>query len=388
MQHGPAAAWGLLPLAAALALAALWVPPLAAPAAPELLAAINGLRLDVGALGAQLRSLDEKFGKLDEKVGALDEKFGALDEKVGEQGSLLLKHGAQLTALDEKVGALDEKVGEHGAQLTALAETAVTPAVGARLEACDRASVVAAFIFLDEHPARVHEQCSAVPLPGAVAAQLGSLDASTSTYFLTAAHCFMKHGEVVGVNVTLSYLRVSYACGLLESFAAPAPAAPYAAGFNLDLAILRCHGAVPVAPTRLSSILYAAHTPAVLVGFARGLHLDHAMTAGVPDAAGVEVATYALHTRVSRLSSSFRTPVEKASVSGCCGAQGAMGEDGPSPAVYSPGPWSSSLGFLDLSPRHERRRRRGHALRPPWNHRAPQPLRGGRLVRSTRPRRS
>ena len=301
---GPAD-WGLLHWASILAFVALWMSP---SASPELVAAINGLRLDVGALGTQLH---------------------ALDVKVGAQG-------AQLRALNEKVGEL--------------AETAVTPAVGARLEACGRASVAAAFIFLDTDPSKLHEQCSAVPLPEAVSAQLGSPGASASTYFLTAAHCFLKDGAIVGVNVTLSYLRVAYPCRLVETFTAPAPAAPYAAGNDLDLAVLRCHGAVPVAPTRLSSIVYAAHTPAVLAGFAQGMHLDHAMTAGMQNASGAEVVTYALHTKVSRLSSSFQTPVELCSVGGCCGGAQGLGKDGPPPAAYSPGPWSSSLGFLDLSP--------------------------------------
>ena len=342
-MHDPTA-YGLLPLAAALALMALWM---SSSASPDLVAAINGLRLDVGGLGTQLH--------------ALDEKVGALTETVGEQGLLLREHSALLRehgALLREHGAL---LREHGAQLNALTETAVTPDVGARLEACGRASVVAAFTFLDVDPARVYGQCSAVPLPEAIAAELGSPGASTSTYFLTAAHCFMKDGVVLGANVTLSYLRIAYLCRLVESFIAPpANATPNAPAENLDLAILRCPFAVPVAPTRLSSIPYAAHTPAVLIGFARGLHLDHEMTAGVLGTSGVEVDTYAMHTKVSRLSSSFQAPFEKANVScGCC-AQGlcedgpppahGLCDDGPPPAAYLPAPWSSSLGFLELSP--------------------------------------
>jgi hypothetical protein len=296
---------------------------------------------------AQLRVLGEK---VDEHSAQLH----ALGEKVDE-------HGAQLHALGEKVDehgaqlrALGEKVDEHGAQLTSLAETAVTPAVGARLEECGRASVVAAVVFSDADPAVFKFQCSAVPIPESVAAQLGSPGASASTFFLTSAHCFVEGDALVYTNVTLWHLRVLYPCRLVEAFIAPpqADAAPDVASDSLDLAVLHCPRAVPVAPARLSTIPYAAHTPAVLIGFAEGLHLDRDMTADTPSAPKVAAATSALHTKVSRLSSSFQAPtlLVGAATRGCCSAQG-LGADGPPlPAAYSPPPWSSSLGFVDTSP--------------------------------------
>jgi hypothetical protein len=306
------------PTSAAFAVAALAILVVLSrqPSTSELLATIHDMRLD---LGAQLR----------------------------EQSSLLREHGAQLRALGEKVD-------EHGAQLTSLAETAVTPAVGARLEECGRASVVAAVVFSDAEPAEFKFQCSAVPIPESVAAQFGSLGASASTFFLTSAHCFVEGDALVYTNVTLWHLRVLYPCRLVEAFIAPpqADAAPDVASDSLDLAVLHCPRAVPVAPARLSPIPYAAHTPAVLIGFAEGLHLDREMTADTPSTPIVAAATSALHTKVSRLSSSFQAPTlfGGAATRGSCSEQG-LGADGPPlPAAYSPPPWSSSLGFVDTSP--------------------------------------
>ena len=320
------------------------------PSTSELLATIHGMRLDLGAQLREQSSLLREHGTqlraLGEKVDEHGTQLRALGEKVDE-------HGAQLRALGEKVDEHGAQLREHGAQLTSLAETAVTPAIGARLEECSRVSVVAALVFSYADPAVFKMQCSAVPLPESVAAQLGSPGASASTFFLTSAHCFVEVDALVYANVTLSYLRVLYPCRLVEAFIAPpqADAAPYVASDCLDLAVLHCPGAVPVAPTRLSSIHYAAHTPAVLIGFAEGLHLDRAMTADTPSAPDVAAATTALHTKVSRLSSSFQAPGQsrEAATRGCCAAQG-LGADGPLPAAYSPPTWSSSLGFVDTSP--------------------------------------
>jgi uncharacterized protein YoxC len=294
--------------------------------------------------GAQVRELGTQVRELGTQVRELGTQVRELGTQVSEQGAQVREHGALL----REHSAL---LREHSALLAGLAETAVTPAVGARLEACSRTTVVAAFVFFDAHPAKF-EQCSAVPLPENV---LGSPGAPASTYFLTSAHCFMnKDGEIVSNNMTLSFMRAVYKCRLLKNFMAPpANATSVAASDKLDLAVVRCPVAVPIAPARLSLTPYAAQTPAVLVGFTRGVHLDYQMTAGLKFS-DLEYETYALHTKVSRLSSSFQMPDSMAGLYGSSGSSSlVVAEDGPLPAKYSsvlPVPWSAATGYVDLSP--------------------------------------
>ena len=289
-------------------------------AASRLLAAVGGLRVDVGALGARL----DDHGR----------QLGALGARLDDHGRLLDDHGRQLGAL--------------AAAIVTLAEAAVTPAVGARLEECGRSSVVSAFVFLESGLA--HQQCSAVPLPGTVDGRRAQ-NASSSSYFLTSAHCFMEDGNLVASRVALSYRRVMYACSLHSSFAATPPVDDLAEP-SLDLAILHCsNGGVPISPTNLASTPYAAHVPAAVIGFTRGEHHDHDMTAGWPEELGNN-RTYALHTKVSRLSSSFQTPdMRNLTVAGgIIGVSGVVTEGGlpTSPASFPSS--KSSVGFIDLSP--------------------------------------
>ena len=326
---------------AAAVLAFMWRPP---SASPELLAALNSLRLDVGAIAAQL----SEHGVLLREHGVLLSEHSVL---LHEHSAQFREHGVLLSEHSVLLHEHSAQFREQGMQLTALAEIAVTPAVGARLESCSHASVVSLLVYLDADPAMVHEQCSAVPLPDAVASALGSPGASASEYFLTSAHCFMKNGTYVGTNATLSYRRIIYRCGRVATLMAPrVDGQPSVPGPDLDLAVLRCPGAVPVAPTRLSTAVYAAHTPAALVGFAQGEHLDFAMTAGLPGAPGADLITFALHTRISRLSSSFQTPEKSVGLSGCCGSAQGLNASEPLRAADVPAQWSAAFGFTDLTP--------------------------------------
>ena len=205
---------------------------------------------------------------------------------------------AAVSAMGEQLGDHGKQLADQGRQLAELGEAVVTPAVGARLEACGRSSVVFSRVLFAS--GEIFKQCSAVPIPGAVAAAHGwPPAASSSTYFLTSAHCFMHGAESVAALANISYRRRTYACILLDNFAVH-PHEP-----SLDLAVVRCPGGVPISPTNLSTMPYAAHAPAAVVGFTRGLHYDFDMTAGE---LGDENAMFALHMKIAHLSSSFPTP--------------------------------------------------------------------------------
>ena len=244
--------------------------------------------LAVLALGGALLSvLVWQLGATTTLLAAVKDMGKQLDD----HGKQLADHGKQLADYGMLLGALGETV------LT-LAEAAVTPAVGARLEACGRSSVVFSLVLLAS--GKIFKQCSAVPIPGTVAAAHGQPPgASSSTYFLTSAHCFMEGAEPVAALTNISYRRRTYACSLLDNFAVH-PHEP-----SLDLAIVRCPDDVPISPTSLSAMPYAAHAPAAIVGFTRGWHHDLDMTAG---GLGDNNAIFALHTKVAHLSSSFPTP--------------------------------------------------------------------------------
>ena len=251
--------------------------------------------LAVLALGGALLSvLVWQLGATTTLLAAVKDMGKQLDDhgkQLDDHGKQLADHGKQLADYGMLLGALGETV------LT-LAEAAVTPAVGARLEACGRSSVVYSLVLLAS--GKIFKQCSAVPIPGTVAAAHGQPPgASSSTYFLTSAHCFMDGAEPVAALANISYRRRTYACSLLDNFAVH-PHEP-----SLDLAIVRCPDDVPISPTKLSAMPYAAHAPAAIVGFTRGWHHDLDMTAG---GLGDNNAVFALHTKVAHLSSSFPTP--------------------------------------------------------------------------------
>ena len=244
--------------------------------------------LAVLALGGALLSvLVWQLGATTTLLAAVKDMGKQLDD----HGKQLADHGKQLADHGMLLGALGETV-------LALAEAAVTPAVGARLEACSRSSVVFSLVLFAS--GKIFKQCSAVPIPGTVAAAHGRPPgASSSTYFLTSAHCFMEGAEPVAALANISYRRRTYACILLDNFAVH-PHEP-----SLDLAIVRCPDDVPISPTKLSAMPYAAHAPAAIVGFTRGWHHDLDMTAG---GLGDNNAVFSLHTKVAHLSSSFPTP--------------------------------------------------------------------------------
>ena len=300
------------------------------------LAAITGMRVEFDGLRGE-------FDGFRVEVGAkVDAKFDALNAKV-----------------DAKFDALNVKVDD-------LADSVVTPAVGARLEACGSTVVVAAFVFETARPTIFFQQCTAVPLPASAsaAAAAGAPPPNTSsTLFLTSAHCFFNSTILVGGPTTVSFDGATFSCGLAMHFFEFEPdvqmpgaqtlgsRTPQYAPDSLDLAVLRCASSVPIAPTRVSTMPHAAHTPAVIVGYTRGEHLEPSKTARLVGEAG-RFTTYALHVKVSRLSSSFQTPAGKGvNDTGTMAAARGFVEDTLPPLVYVPSSGGSdSVGFVDLSP--------------------------------------
>ena len=270
----------------------------------------------------------------------------AMGKQLDDHGKQLADHGKQLADHGKQLADHGMLLGALGEAVLTLAEAAVTPAVGARLEACGRSSVVFSLVLFAS--GKIFKQCSAVPIPGTVAAAHGRPPgASSSTYFLTSAHCFMEGAEPVAALANISYRRRTYACILLDNFAVH-PHEP-----SLDLAIVRCPDDVPISPTNLSAMPYAAHAPAAIVGFTRGWHHDFDMTAG---GLGDDNAIFALHTKVAHLSSSFPTPDFGGSGSaggnnagdgnaGGGSADGGVVEDGLTTESSQ-----SSSGYIDLSP--------------------------------------
>jgi hypothetical protein len=180
---------------------------------------------------------------------------------------------------------------------------------------------------------------------------LGFADAQ-STLFLTAAHCFFKDATLVGGPSTVEFDTAVHACQLVAHFYEPhlepgRPGLAYGPD-SLDLAVLRCATRVPIPAALLTAAPYAAHTPVALVGFTRGEHLDPRHIARVTHKDGTKM-TFALHTKISRLSSSFQTPdAQNVTVSEASSSRGFI-EDALPPLFYEPAA-SVAAGFVDLSP--------------------------------------
>jgi len=266
--------------------------------------------------------------------------------------------GAKFDALDATVGALAADVARVDAKVDALSESVVTPAVGARLEACASALAVAVVIFKAAAPSEFFRQCTAVPMPAVLASALDLPDLRASTLFLTAAHCFFENATLVGGPSTVAFDSALYDCSLAahlyEPLLVPGQLELDYAPDSLDLAVLKCSAGVPIPAPLLTELPYTAHAPAALVGFARGQHLDLRLEAHATfNNSGVSIRkTYALHVKISRLSRSFQTPEPPNATAPDAASSASSGfvEDVMPPLLYAPASSDARAGFVDLTP--------------------------------------
>jgi hypothetical protein len=257
-------------------------------------------------------------------------------------GSQLMRElGASLAALEARLDARIDNVSSAVRNLAVdvrdLSESVLTPAVGARGDACARVAVASSFVSVG---GALLKQCSAVPLPEPLAARAPA-DAASSNFFLTSAHCYENEtaGKVFFFPEATTLIGGVEGCALVAQFLHPT--SPDA----LDLAVVRCAVAVPLPPTRLSSHPYVAHTRVVLAGFSRGEHLDPALSARI-----VGGATFALHTKHTRLSDSLQTPVAVASEGPVPPSRGYT-EDALLPTAFAPAAAGAAPpGFIESSP--------------------------------------
>jgi hypothetical protein len=275
---------------------------------------------------------------------------------LAEHGAVLAVHGAALAvhgaALAELRGtlavhgaALAELGGTlaaHGAALAELAESTITPAVAARVEACARVTAIFAGVVL--LAGKAVRQCSAVPLPAdALGRGAAAAAGANSSFFLSSAHCFFNKttGLLEGRRVLLFVGGVTHECALLDHFFASADA--------LDLAVISCAQPVPVPPTRVSASPFEPHARAVLLGHSLGLHADNGASVLLLSKNETN-RLYAPHVRFTRLVASMQTPDGGGSVGGAAAASRGFTEDG----LFSPLPFeavaSSPSGFVGVSP--------------------------------------
>jgi hypothetical protein len=248
----------------------------------------------------------------------------------------------EVDGLAVNVDGLAVKVDGLAVNLRDVSESVLTPAVGARGDACARVAVASSFVSVG---GALLKQCSAVPLPEPLAARAPA-DAASSNFFLTSAHCYENEtaGKVIFFPKATTQIGGVEGCALVAQFLRPP--SPDA----LDLAVVRCAVAVPLPPTRLSSHPYVAHTRVVLAGFSRGEHLDPALTARMIDKSGTK--TYALHSKHTRLSDSLQTPAALASEEPePAPPSRGYTEDALLPAAFAPAAAGAApSGFVESSP--------------------------------------
>jgi len=264
--------------------------------------------------------------------------------------------GAKFDVLNATVGALAADVARVDAKVDALSESVVTPAAGARLEACASALAVAVIVFKAAAPSEFFQQCTAVPMPAVLAAALGPPDSRATTLFLTAAHCFFENATLVGGPSTVAFDSALYDCDLAahlyEPLLVPGQVELGYAPDSLDLAVLKCGAAVPIPAPLLTDQPYTAHAPAALVGFARGQHLDPRLEAHATFNDSGLRKTYALHVKISRLSRSFQTPEPPNATAPHAASSASSGfvEDAMPSLFYAPASSDARAGFVDLTP--------------------------------------
>jgi len=297
-------------------------------------------------LGSQMRELGASMFALEARLGArIDNVSSAVDGlrvEVRNVSSAVDGLRVEFDGLAVKVRDLDIKVDGLAVNLRDVSESVLTPAVGARGDACARVSATSSFVFSGRF---FLNQCSAVPLPEPLAARAPA-EAASSNFFLTSAHCYdnVTAGVRVFSPVTATQIGGVKGCALVAQFAHPPSPA------SIDLAVVRCAVAVPLPPTRLSPLPYSAHMRVVLAGFSRGKHLDPALTARMIVESGT--TTYALHTKHTRLSDSLQMPAALASEEPePAPPSRGYTEDALLPAAFAPAAAGAApSGFVESSP--------------------------------------
>lgn len=232
------------------------------------------------------------------------------------------------------------------ADVAVLAESVVTPTIAARVSQCSRSAVVFALIPGREEPE--HTTCSAFPVPAEVlraSAAASTASASTSSFFLSSAHCFMDSTMVVVFKkANIHYFGGAHACSLVAHFVRAPPADSY------DLALIECP-TVAIPPSRISARPPGLQTPAVMIGFSRGEHIDASLTFVTRfTVRGVEtVVKYAPHTKFTRLADSFQTPLPDVGTVSTVLASRGFTEDGLSVPSYVVAA-ASAGGYVEHSP--------------------------------------
>ena len=252
-----------------------------------------------------------------------------------------------ITAMRVDITALRTDITALRTDMASLSEGVVTPAVASRVSTCSPTTVGFALIRGGSPGNFTNTECSTFPVPSEIllaSAFASTASASTSTFFLSSAHCFMDNtSTVVFSNVSITF-GVEHYCSLLTHFLDRAPPADL-----YDLAIIKCPTPVAIPPSRISTKLYGQQLPVVMVGFSVGDHTDpnRLVFLEVENPDGVRVTTrFAPHTQFTRLADSFQLPLDKASTSAVSRGFTTDGLSAPSYGAAA----SSAGGFVSDSP--------------------------------------
>ncbi len=192
---------------------------------------------------------------------------------------------------------LAAQAAELAVQVEELADAQVVPRVRSELELCAGG---AALLLVSRNDSAALLQCTAVPMPRELLAH--DPPSNSSLFFLTSAHCFFsrdKAWEKFAWLASIFRSNTTYSCRLVSSLGRLHDEQV------LDLAVVACSMALPVAPTALSLLPHAAsHEAVAMAGFLRGWHGDPSKEVWA-EIWGTS-ARYALHSRITRLSSSLQ----------------------------------------------------------------------------------
>jgi hypothetical protein len=218
-------------------------------------------------------------------------------------------------------------IAEVKTALQELSEAVVTPTVAERVERC--APATALYMLAARKDSDDSEQCTAVPM-----FTNASVPSNSSTLFLTAAHCFLTPSK----KARVLFDGVFYPCKLMMRFDKHPT--------KTDLAMLHCN-AVPVPPSKISSLPYRLHSPAAILGFSRGLHSSgHCIQS--TDSEG-KVFCNVQHIRFTRLATSLLEP-STPSFNSSANASDILTNPIMAAIPFLPSFANSKTGYIDYSP--------------------------------------
>ena len=244
------------------------------------------------------------------------------------------------------------------AQVAELANAQMVPRVRRELELC---ADHAALLLVSRNLTAPKMQCTAVPMPRELLVHVPT-STSSSLFFLTSAHCFFDSDKAwvkFAWLASIFYVKNYPSCSLVSSLVRLGDDQQV-----LDLAVVACSEALPVPPTGLSILPpVASHEAVAMAGFSLGWHSDLSKEARI----GIGgTARYALHARVTRLSSSLQLPTPANASAALLGA-GFVAGSVRSPQSSGPGR-VQRLPARQARARHERRSRAGRALWTAWHY--------------------